>query len=213
MNSLTAITIGVGLQDGLNPCIFIACAVFILLGGWVKPGSSRIFFLRLVFGFVYAFGVFNFNFGPAQVFVFQGLFIFIAKVLYFVLGAGALFLGILTLKDWFLLGRKLPAVDQARYVSGWVLFPLTVILGLVLSALSTLWPINTYLMLLGNEAILREQWHIVIKVVTGYVLASLWPLWLVWALVSVKDFRPSLLKILSAVVFITASTAMIFIFK
>jgi hypothetical protein len=90
---------------------------------------------------------------------------------------------------------------------------LTVILAMVLSAFATLWPINTYLMLLGNEAILRGQWHLVIKLLIGYILTSMWPIWLVWAVVSIKNLRPSLLKIMSAVVFITASTAMVFIFK
>ena len=88
---------------------------------------------------------------------------------------------------------------------------MTIILAVVLSALATLWPINNYIMLLGNEAILKGQWQVVMPLLAGYVFVSMWPLWFVWAFLSIKNLRPSLLKIFYASVFFTASTCMIFI--
>ncbi len=61
---------------------------------------------------------------------------------------------------------------------------MTVILAVVLSALATLWPINYYIMLLGNEAIIKGQWQIVMPLLVGYIVISMWPLWFVWAFLS-----------------------------
>ena len=53
MNNLGSIALGVGLQDGLNPCIFMTCAVFILHGFWLRPGLGRATAFRVVFGLIY----------------------------------------------------------------------------------------------------------------------------------------------------------------
>ena len=111
MNDLWTIACGAGLQDGLNPCIFMTCAVFIIHGLWLKRSSLQSGWLRIIFVLAYAVSVLDFNFGPAQIFVFQKNFIFAAKILYFVLGVWAFVLGVLFLKDWVLLRRGAPAKD------------------------------------------------------------------------------------------------------
>ena len=175
---------------------------------------------RIVFVLAYAAGALEFNFGRAQIFVFRKEFVFAAKILYLGLGVWAFVAGILFLKDWVLLHRGAPAKDgflppkagdQRR--RGWGVILTTVLLGLVLSALATLWPIDNYIMLLGNEAILKGQWQVVMPLLAGYVFFSMWPLWVVWAFFSIKNPRPSLLKIFYASIFVTASTCMIFMFK
>ena len=41
MKDLWVIASGAGFQDGLNPCIFMTCAVFIAGGyGWKKPVAN-----------------------------------------------------------------------------------------------------------------------------------------------------------------------------
>jgi hypothetical protein len=228
MNGLGAISWGVGLQDGLNPCIFMTCAVFIIHGLWLngrgqasplRSSARSIIWFRIVFGLVYVLGTFVFNFGPAQIFIFQKFFILFAKIFYFVLGVGAFVLGVLFFRDWFLLSRRLPAQDLAEKKikpftgNGLAVFLMTVILAVLLSAAATLWPINTYFVLLGNEAMIHGQWHTVITLLGGYVLSSLWPLWFVWLFLSIKNLRPALLKIFCAAIFFTASTSIIFIFR
>jgi hypothetical protein len=132
---------------------------------------------------------------------------------------GAFVFGILFFRDWYLLTRGLPAEDLAEKKvktfkgRGLAAFLMTVILAVVLSACAGLWPINTYLMLLGNEAIVRGQWYLVIALLVRYVLSTMWPLWLVWVFLSIKNLRPSMLKIICAAIFFIASTTMIFIFK
>lgn len=219
MDNLWTIAGGAGLRDGLNPCIFMTCAVFIAHGFWLKKNSLRIGWLRIIFGLAYAAGALGFNFGPAQIFIFQKNFIFAAKIIYFVLGVCAFVSGILFFKDWFLTRGKLTAEDltdekaKPFAPSGLAVYLTTVILGLVLSALAALWPINNYIMLLGNEAILKGQWQTVMPFLAGYVFSSMWPLWFVWATLSIKNLRPSLLKIICASIFFTASSCVIFIFK
>jgi len=212
MNDLLFIALGAGLQDGLNPCIFMTCAVFIL-------NFSQIAWSRIIFVLVYALSFLEFNFGPAQVFTFQKNFIFTAKILYFVLGIWTFISGVLFFKDWFLMHHGLSAKDLTDkkikpFVGGGLTVLLTTVMpAVVLSALATLWPINNYIMLLGNETILKGQWLMVIPLLAGYVLMSMWPLWFMWAFLSIKNLRPSLLKILCASIFFTASSCMIFIFK
>ncbi len=219
MNNLGTIAYGAGLQDGLNPCIFMTCAVFIAYGLWLKKNSLGIGWWRIIFGLAYAAGTLEFNFGPAQIFIFQKNFIFAAKIIYFILGVCAFILGILFFKDWFLMRRGLSAGnltdDKIKPFagSGLAVYLMAVILGLALSALATVWPINNYIMLLGNETILKGQWQTVMPLLAGYVFFSMWPLWFVWAFLSIKNLRPSLLKIFYASIFFTASSCVIFIFK
>ena len=212
MNGLLTIACGAGLQDALNPCIFMTCAVFIAHGLWLKAND----WLRIIFGLVYAAGIFEFNFGPAQIFIFRKEFIFAAKILYLGLGVWAFVLGVLFFKDWFLIYRRLPVEDKKIRpfaLGGLAVYLTTVILAVGLSALAALWPVNNYIMLLGNEAILNGQWQVVMPLLAGYIFFSMWPLWLVWVFLSIKNLRPSLLKIFCASVFFTASSCMIFIFK
>jgi len=219
MNGLGPIVLGVGTQDGFNPCIFMTCAVFILHGLWFKRTDGGIFWLRLIFVLAYAVSLLAFNFGPAQVFVYYKYCVLVAKILYFILGAGALVLGVLFLKDWISFSRGLITEDWAKTKitpypgGGFVKGVITILLAVLLAALSTLWPVNMYFMLLGNEAILKGQGQMVISLLVGYVLATMWPLWLVWGFLSIKNLRPSLLMIFAASVFLTATTTMIFIFK
>jgi hypothetical protein len=220
MNGLGTIAWGAGLQDGLNPCIFMTCAVFIIHSLWLKRRSLKSGWLRIIFALVYASSSLEFNFGPAQIFLFHKNFIFAVKIFYFVLGVGAFITGILFLKDWFLLHRGVPAKDECplpkaggQGKGSWGVLLTTVLLGLVLSALATLWPVNNYIMLLGNETILKGQWQAVMPLLLGYVFTSMWPLWFVWAFLSIKNLRPSLLKIVCSSIFLTASSCVIFIFK
>jgi len=216
MNGLGPIVLGIGSQDGLNPCIFMTCAVFIIHGFLFKKSSWGIFWLRIIFAMVYAFGFLLFNFGPGQIFVLQTNFILAAKITYFVLGLGAFVVGIVSLRDWFLITRgqsvEDPADKNVRSFPALVSLPMTVMLATVLSSFATLWPINTYFMILGNAAIHRAEWHTVISLLAVYVFVSMWPLWFVWAFLSIK-MRPSWLKIFYASIFFTASTAMIILFK
>ncbi len=209
MKDLFFIAYGAGLQDGLNPCIFMTCAVFIAFGLWIK---------KEFFVLIYALSTLFFNFGPAQIFIFRKEFIFTTKIIYFVLGVWAFILGILFLKDWFLLHRGLrtqnPADEKTKPRPALLRMCLiTVMLAVALSALAALWPINSYILLLGNGAILKGLWQSVMPLLAGYILTSMWPLWLVWAILSIKNLRPSLLKILCASIFLTASSSAIFIFK
>jgi len=219
MNDLGIIASGAGLRDGLNPCIFMACAVLIAWEFWFSSDSLRMFWRYSIFAVLYALGFLSFNFGPAQIFVFQKSFMIAAKIIYFVLGAGAFVWGILLLKDWFLLVRNPvtagPADEKIKSVTvnGWIVGSMMAIGAAVLSALATVWPINNYVMLLGNEALLKGQWQVVMPLLGIYVFVSMWPLWMVWAFLSIKNLRPSLMKIICASVFFTASSSMIFIFK
>ena len=114
MNDLLIIACGAGLHDGLNPCIFMTCAVFIAYGLCLKKSSLRIGWLRIIFVLVYALSALIFNFGPGQILVDQKNFIFAAKIIYFILGVCSFVSGVLFFKDWFLLRRgQLLAKDSA----------------------------------------------------------------------------------------------------
>jgi hypothetical protein len=197
----------------------MTCAVFIVHGFWLSQKN----WVRIIFALAYALGFLAFNFGPAQVLVFNKGFIFTAKIIYFILGIGSFISGVLFFKDWVLLVRGVPIVSNATAGSrkklsnlsgGWMaVLLITAALGAALAALATLWPINNYMMVLGNTAFLKGQWQTVILLLTGYILAGMWPLWFVWVFLSIKDLQPSLLKIFYASVFFTASSCVIFLFK
>ena len=237
MNNLWTIACGIGLQDALNPCIFMTCSVFIAHGLWLKKRSLKSGWLRIIFGLVYAACSLVFNFGPAQIFLFHKNFIFAAKIFYFILGVWAFILGVLFFKDWIILRRGLPTKNpcpcepappeagpappkagepagrRINLLRGPAVLLATVILAVALNASATLWPINTYIMLLGNLAFIKGLWQMVIPLLLGYVFTSMWPLWFVWAFLSIKHRHPSLLKIVCSSIFLTASSCVIFIFK
>jgi len=219
MKDLLVIAIGAGLHDGLNPCLLMSSAVFIAYGFLFPSKSYKINFLRFLFLLVYGLSFLIFNFGPAPGFVFQKNFINLSKVLYFLLGVGSFGLGVLSFKEWFDLSRGKLVQKSVEETSSVPLLKFCgaygggVILACVLSALSTFWPMNVYLMILGNEALLKGQWSTILPLLLVYSFVSLWLLWLVWAFLSLKKIRLSLYKIICASIFFTASSVVFFIFK
>ena len=45
---------------------------------------------------------------------------------------------------------------------------ITVLVALVLSSLATIWPVSNYIIILGNAAMIKGQWQIVLSVL-GYM--------------------------------------------
>jgi hypothetical protein len=219
MNDLLIIACGAGLHDGLNPCIFMTCAVFIVYRTWVVSSSLRVGWFCFIFALAYVLSVLVFNFGPGQILIDQKNFIFSAKIIYVVFSIVAFIAGVLLFKDWVLLRRGLPAADAIERMTksltakGFTVYFVTVVLVLVLSSLASLCPINNYITILGGMAIIKGQWQIAVPILSSYIAASTWPLWFVWAFLSVKNLRPSLLKIICAAVFFTASSCVILILK
>jgi len=220
MNDLFLIASGAGLRDGLNPCIFMACAFFIIQGLWLNTVTGQLLGPRLGFVMAYALGTLIFNFGPAQIFTLQNNFISIAKILYFILGAAAFVTGVVFFKDWILngygqtLAGKPAEKTKTLSLAGRLSVNLaSIAIAVGLSSLSSLWPINNYIVILGNEAIAKGQWQRVMPMLLPYIIVSMWALWILWAFLSIKNLRPSLLKIVCAAVFFTASSCMILIFK
>jgi len=130
------------------------------------------------------------------------------------LGLWAFVTGTLLLKAWFLKRYEEEPKPQFLGKSKWffVLWA-TAVLGVLLSALSTIWPVDRFIFLLSSEAVLKNQWPTLTGLLGTYLVFSMWPLWLVWVFISIKELRPSLLRIVCAAIFLTASSCMIFIFK
>jgi len=219
MGEFLAIAYGAGLKDGLNPCIFMTCAVFIAQGFWLKCNSLSVFWLRLIFVVIYFFSSLVFNFGPGQIIIIHNQFVWAAKIIYFALSITTFILGVLLFKDWFLLRKDqdkiyIPAKKAEPFLLNGLLIRLIIVIAaIILSSLATIWPINNYILLLGNEAIIRSQWQNAVPLLGTYGVVCLWPLWIVWIFLTIKHLRPSMLKIISSAIFLTASSCAIFIFK
>jgi hypothetical protein len=217
MGDIWRIALGAGLQDGFNPCTFLTCAVFIVFGMRVGRHYPHLGWLRLFFILTYGLCVLFFDFGPVGLFLFHKVFVLTAKIIYLVLGVGSFGLGVWFFKDWFMAYRHtredVDIQETSLPQSGWIIFLITSMLVVVLSALATIWPANYYLTLLGSGWIINGQWQSVIVLLMGYTLVSLWPLWLLWSFLSIKTMRPALLKIVCASVFFVASSSVILIFK
>ena len=216
MSDLLRIAAGAGLQDGFNPCILMTCAVFIVHGIWAPQRPLHLGFLRSLFVLVYVLGTLCFNYGPLEAFLFKKSFVLTVKIIYFLLGAGSFVLGVLFLKDWFSLRFKHQAdlaVKKTPSINVIVAYFITIILSLGLSVLATLWPVNYYMTLLGTGWLVNGQWQSVVLLLVTYTIVSMWPLWFLWAFLSIKNLRPALLKIVCAAVFFAASSSIILIFK
>jgi|GEM_PF-4134828 hypothetical protein len=219
MNSLGAIACGIGLHDSLNPTIFMASAVFIAGGFWLASSTIKLFWLRLVFALAYVFGFLLFTFGPGQILIFRKEFFAMSKIIYLILSIGAFILGAVFLKDWYLLARPTAAKDMSPEKiktfkpNSLAVSLLAIILALLLSALTAIGPINNYILLLGNISLLKGQWQAVMPLMLGYLIFSMWPVWFVWVLLSIKNQTPRFLKIICASVFFTASSCIILTFR
>ena len=198
----------------------MTCAIFIAGFGLFKKISFPVNLLAIFFILAYAINSLSNNFGPTQIFFLQKNFQFAAKIIYFVLGVVSFVLGVMFFKDWILINRGLLSAEandkkevkllpKGRLMA-YVSMP---VLAGFLSALSTYWPLNSYILLLGNEGLIKGQWQSVAPLTITYVLVSMWPLWFIWVFLNIKNLRPSLLKIFSAAIYFIASSSMIFIFK
>jgi hypothetical protein len=218
MSDLLLIAFASGLQDGLNPCIFMTCAVFIVLGLWLSGGFAGMVWLRILFVLMYGLSLLVFNFGPGQILTYHKGFLLAAKTLYLALGIWAFILGILFFSDWVKLRRGRTVKDltdnaSKTSVARMPMALMTPVLAVVLAGLATLAPVNKYMLLLGNEALLNGQWKQMIPVLLGYTTATMWPLWFVCLFLSIKNLRPSFLKIVCAAIFFTASSCVLLIFS
>lgn len=217
MWDLGQVVIGAGFQDGTNPCTLMTCAVFIVYGIWASGRYAHSDRLRWLFVLTYVFGLLCFNFSPMGVLLFHKPFVLTARIIYLALGVGCFVLGVVFVKDWFLLYRNTPkdvaCPPTCPSVNGIAMSLITFILAVVLSALATLWPINYYMTLLGAGGLVHGQWQVLIVLLVGYTAVSLWPLWFLWAFLSIKNLRPALCKIVCASVFFVASSSIILFFK
>ncbi len=217
MKDLFIVAWGAGLQDGLNPCIFMACALIIFYGQGFVLNFLPVNMFCFIFCLLYVVSCLFLDLGPGQALVLQKNFIFIANVLCVVLSVGVFVLGILYFRDWFLLSRGCPAKDlvvkkNGFFVScGKIVCLMVIVLAVI--AVATLGPINKYIIFLSNAALIKGQWHTVLSVLVSYILISMWPLWLVWSFLSIKNVRPSMVRIVCAAIFFTASSCMILIVK
>ena len=217
MNSVGFIAWGSGLQDGLNPCVLMTCAVFIALRLWLKCAPDRAFVRCLLFVLVYAGSFFYFTFGPGQVLVLHKQFIFTARLLYLIFSLATGVFGFLFLADWVHLRKNADVKGLIEHkikplvLNAPLVVLISVIVAVLFSILATLGPVNYYILLLGNEAFLKGHWLPVIPVMASYVLASLWPLFLIMGVFSIKTLPLSLVRIIFAGVFFCASTCVIFI--
>ncbi|MBF0511422.1 MAG: hypothetical protein HQL13_03740 [Candidatus Omnitrophica bacterium] len=211
MNNLLIIACGMGLQDGFNPCVFTATVVFISLGLWFSE-SLKISSIRVIFALTYCLGVLFFNFGPAQILLLTKNFIFVAKIFYLLTGGVAFIAGVLFFKDW-VIHREEDCKIKAVHWPGLLVGSMVGFFALIFSLFATVWPINKYLVLLGFAAILKGQWLMGLPLVMIYVWASLWPVWLIWGVLCIKNLRVSFFKIFCSAIFFTASSSMILIFK
>jgi len=219
MKDFLFIAWGAGLQDGLNPCIFMTCAVFLAQRQWLERKFLRIGWLSIVFVVIYWISSLIFSFGPGQIVVFQRNFISIAKIIYFILGVWSFVLGVVFFKEWLLLRRgkltesQIDEKTKSVVGAGVGVRLAIIIIAVVLSAVASLWPINSYVLLLGSAAILKGEWLGGMVLLGNYVLATMWPLWFVWAFIVIKNLRSSLLKIVCSSIFFTASSCVILMFK
>ena len=219
MKDVLVIAYGAGLQDGLNPCIFMTSAIFIIFWLYLEGSRYHSGFLRIIFTIAFACSTLSFNFGPGQIIVLHKGFILGAKIIYLILGFGSLALGLVFFKDWLLIrqGKPVNNLFEGKAVN-LKLRPiyvriLTGLLAILMGALGSIWPINPYVILLGGASMLKTQWLAVSALFGTYVLFALWPFWFVWVILSFRNRRPSLFRILCSSVFFTASACVIFIFK
>jgi hypothetical protein len=216
MSSLWTVACGSGLRDALNPCVFVTCSVFILQDMGFKKNGLAVGWLRVVFAVVYALVFFECNFGPGLRLVLRPEFILAAKYVYFVLGALALGLGVVFFKKWLSCYKQAASDEKpgAPYKDpGLNWFLTTMILAGVLSLLSTVAPISTYIVMLSYAVIAKGLWLSAVPMLLGYFLCSLWPLWLVWWFLKIGNVRVSTVNIFYAGLFLIASSSMLLIFR
>ncbi len=216
MYSLWMIAGAVGLREGLNPCTFLSCAALVTLGQCLDGAQAN--WLRLAYVLIYGLGFLFFDFGSGQALVLKPYFLVAGKYMFMVLGLAALVLGVQSLMAWFQMHQaKTPSQQKilkpnASAVWPWFVYAATAASAVLLSALATFAPVNKYILVLGNEAMLKGQWKEVLPVLGGYTLFMLWPLWILCSFLSIKGLQATMRKIVSASIYFTASTCVIFIF-
>ncbi len=210
----------VALEDGLNPCALLTCAVFLMMSLWISPtGLHRgkflfVFFLVvLILNFVFSLGFLS-NLLAIKWVIRLFLSINFLLGLFFAC-AGAVFV-----YDWFLacrgksaetlLSTRIFSVKEKK-VSGIFVSLAVVAAGAVMSFLSTVWPPNYVVSLTANNLYLPGRCLGTFFSLGLYSFIQLWFLLLLLALIAGNILTPRMRQMINAAVFFCAAGAVMYL--
>lgn len=217
-NNLWWVPLVAGLEDAVNPCVLISCVCFILWFGWLaqRPlgrGKYVFVFMALVY-----FLSLSFNIGIAQGILYAPQARQLIHAAYLFLGIVSIALGLIFIRDWrCLIAGQQDLLSQAYWQKGncspriaWVI---TVVLGLVLSCLASIWPMNYYMGVIGNNILMPGQFWSTVLLMAVYTAFALIPLYLMLALMRLRTSNARFFYAISAAIFIAGGVGAVYIFK
>ena len=208
-----------GLEDGINPCTLVTCAVVLVLRLWLEgKGLDPKKFLPV---FIVSIVTVNFllNLGfladilSARIFQKTAVFIYMALALVFA-GAGAVFF-----YDWVLLfkGKDVQNLFSRRMfqctMTGKKYRPLHVAViaaAVVTGVLSSIWPPNYYITILSNNLYVPGRFWNTAGLLAMYALVQMWLIICVAILFSWGRLTLRLRQVMNAAVFLSAAAAVVY---
>ncbi len=205
------IPLAAGLKDGINPCLLITAALILLGLLWFKKvGINQLWVLLLMVSIILS--SFLFNCGFLEKIVLNKSFQFLARGVYVVLSIGVGLQGFKFLKQWYSLskGNKIafegPIKIKAPAI-GLIFF--LILIGFLLSLLSSLWPVNYYIMVFSIYMMMPGQLISLGSLIFIYTVLTLWVVYMVIFVPCLEVRNQRLFKIIAAAIFLSASLSII----
>lgn len=208
-----------GIEDGLNPCVLMMCAVIIMVR--MIMVNKGIAYERAMIVFVFNVYIFTAlaNAGLGIGFIAMDSVRLGFSVLYALFGVSAVCAGVLLFRDWMRVKKGQAALwpltapgalpskkNKAMLYLGLSLLAMIVGLG------NSLWPVNFHVGMVSNNIIVPGRFWDTAAFLALYSLVVLWlPAVLVW-LLSAKRLSPGMERLLCAGFLFSAAATVFYIF-
>ena len=200
-----------GMEDGINPCFLISFSVILLGMLWFKrAGISRLWVL--FFLVVMMVSTFAFNCGFWDKVVLNNYFQIAARAIYLLLAVTIGLKGFQFLRQWIsmLKGNEIkPEAPVKVKLEPFVITVILLVVGFVLSMLSTLWPINSYIMTFSIYMMLPGKLIVLGPLVFIYTIVSFWFVCIAIPVFALESRNQRLFKMIAAVSLLSASIGVI----
>ena len=203
-----------GFEDGINPCAVMNAALVLLGLIWFKKNGFKSYWI-IIFVVTIVICSFFLNCGFLDKFILHRKFLDVTRWIYVFLAIGVGIKGLIFLFQWIRCCQGKPDKEESIIkikLSPLLLGFLIFIIGVILSVLTSIWPINYYISLFSIYMVMPDQFVPMLSLIFLYTLISYWLVFFMIWCGSIQSKNLRLFKIITAAILLSASVGVIDLF-